>query len=79
MRTKDGRDGAHSIEPDVKGRVVSDREGVVFILPRLEAGARRPDGHCIERGARFALPLMMLAASVVLGAGARFSDRNMQR
>jgi hypothetical protein len=79
MRAKDGRDGVHSIDPDVMGRSVSDREGVVFIQPRLEAGALRLDGDCIERGARSALPLMMLAASVVLGAGARFSDRNMQR
>ncbi len=51
----------------------------VFIRPRLGTGALRLDGDYIDWGERFGLPLMMLAASLVLGAGARFSDRKMQR
>lgn len=51
----------------------------VFIRPRLGTGALRLDGDYIDWAERFGLPLMMLAASVVLGAGARISDRKMQR
>jgi hypothetical protein len=52
---------------------------LLFVRPRLGAGALRLHGDRIDWGERFGLPLMMLAASAVLGASVIFSDRKMRR
>lgn len=52
---------------------------LLFLRPRLGAGALRLHGDGIDWGERFGLPLMMLAASAVLGASVSFSDRKMRR
>jgi hypothetical protein len=52
---------------------------LVFIRPRLGSGALRLRGDEIDWGERFGLPLMMLAASVGIGASVSFSDRKTRR